>query len=158
MATYSESLQDIFKQYENAGMPVPAEPREVAAWAIKKGLWKPRPADVNKLLANDLSRALREEYRTDASGRRYRAKHAVRETKDGRQISLWADMGSAPHRHMKKAFMQRRKQVVGDCYQLKTDADVYNDTRAKDNPIQIFLDFTDDVAELQELEQKKKAS
>ncbi len=158
MATYSEQMQDIFKRYEAAGMPIPAEPRAVAAWAIKNGLWRPKPADVHKLFADDLTRALREEYRTDDRGRRYRAKHAVRSTKDGKQISLWADKESAPHNHMKKAFVQRRKQIVGDCYQLQTDVDVYIETRAQHDPVQVLFDFTDDVAEIQALELRERAS
>ncbi len=46
--------------------------------------------------------------------------------------------------------LQRRQQIVGDCLQLKTDVDVYNDKRDLAEPIQIPLDFTLDVAELQQ--------
>ena len=38
--------------------------------------------------------------------------------------------GVKDHSHrpfMEKAFGQRRRQIVGDCLQLKTDVDVYND-------------------------------
>ena len=45
---YAEQMQKIWKAYEDAGMPIPATTKDVAAWAIKKGLWKPRPADVMK--------------------------------------------------------------------------------------------------------------
>ena len=49
---------------------------------------------------------------------------------------------------MQKAFNQRREQIVGDCLQLKTDVDVYNDLNiGKSPPIQLVLDFQDDVAE-----------
>ena len=51
---------------------------------------------------------------------------------------------------MEKAFAQRRDQIVGDCVQLKTDVDVYNDmNRDKQPEIQLVLDFADDVAERQ---------
>ena len=49
-----------------------------------------------------------------------------------------------------RSFAQRRQQIVGDCLQLKTDVDVYNDKREPDEPIQVPLDFTLDVAELQQ--------
>ena len=49
-----------------------------------------------------------------------------------------------------KSFAQRRSQIVGDCLQLKTDADVYNDKRDPAQPIQVPLDFSLDVAELQQ--------
>lgn len=48
-----------------------------------------------------------------------------------------------------RSFAQRRQQIVGDCYQLKTDVDVYNTKDRSQEPIQIVLDFTYDVEELQ---------
>ncbi len=50
---------------------------------------------------------------------------------------------------MERAFAQRREQIVGDCHQLKTDVDVYNDMAATkgSEKIQMVLDFTEDVAE-----------
>jgi hypothetical protein len=64
-------------------------------------------------------------------------------------LSLWGDIDdpNAPHEHFVKSFGQRRQQIVGDCFQLKTDADVYNDVRKPELPIQIVLDFTLDVEE-----------
>jgi hypothetical protein len=48
---------------------------------------------------------------------------------------------------MEIAFQQRRNQIVGDCVQLKRDVDSYNENRLPPQPIQLVLDFTDDVAE-----------
>ena len=49
---------------------------------------------------------------------------------------------------MEKAFGQRREQIIGDCVQLRTDVEVYNDMNSGKHPaIQLVLDFTDDVAE-----------
>jgi hypothetical protein len=94
-----------------------------------------------------MAKAIREEYGTDDKGRRYRLNHAVRITKSGVQLTFWAVMGFAPRRHMEMAFTQRREQVVGDCLQLKIDVDAYNDMNKADTPLQLVLDFTDDVAE-----------
>ena len=69
----------------------------------------------------------------------------------GRQFTLWADIDTAPRAHMERAFAQRRQQIVGDCYQLKTDVDCYNDSHPAEHPIQIILDFTKDVEELHSL-------
>jgi hypothetical protein len=53
---------------------------------------------------------------------------------------------------MQRAFTQRREQIIGDNVQLKIDVDVYNDmNRGKRPEIQLVLDYTDDVAERQEL-------
>lgn len=95
-----------------------------------------------------MAAALREEYRKDDAGRRYRAKHAVRKWQNGRQQSFWADIDGAPHEHMVQAFGQRRKQIVGDCHQLRLDVDHYNSVRTDEEDIQLVLDFSEDVEEL----------
>ncbi len=45
------------------------------------------------------------------------------------------------------AFIQRREQIVGDCVQLAVDVEVYNDMNKDQPPIQMLLDFRDDVEE-----------
>jgi hypothetical protein len=158
-ATYRDAaLGDRLRQYLREGQrsersrravlqPTPATSHEVAAWAVRKGLWHPRPADVIAQCAADLADALREEYITDAKGRRVRAKHAARVTKDGKQLSFWADIRTAPRSHMELAFRQRRNQIVGDCKQLKNDVDSYNDANASQPAIPMLFDFTDDLDE-----------
>lgn len=152
MTTYAEQLQRIWNKYEAAGNAMPATARDVARWAIANRLWQPKPSDIESQCAEELARAAREEYRTDKNGRRYRARHSVRTEKDGAQISLWADIDSAPRSHMERAFAQRRKQVVGDCWQLKMDIDHYNGAHLSEPPIQMVFDFTDDLNELLSLE------
>ena len=49
---------------------------------------------------------------------------------------------------MERAFAQRRQQIVGDCFQLRTDVDVYNDSHPDALPLQLVLDFTRDVEEM----------
>lgn len=147
MATYAQQMQQLFDRFREEVKDEPTDPREVAAWLIRKGLWKPQPRDLISSCAHDLARALREEYRTDENGRRYRAKHAVRTTKAGKQISFWADIDTAPRKHMEKAFAQRRIQIVGDCTQLRLDVDHYNNVNEEAAPIQLVLDFTEDVEE-----------
>jgi hypothetical protein len=46
-----------------------------------------------------------------------------------------------------RAFTQRRNQVIGDCFQLKVDVDVYNNLNTDQPPLPLILDFTDDVKE-----------
>lgn len=147
-----KQLQKIYRDYEKAGNPVPASTREVAAWAVNSGLWRPRPADLISRCTQDLSKALREVYRTDKQGRRYRAMHSFKSSRNGKQLNLWADIDLAPRKQMQKAFAHRRKQIVSDCYHLRTDVDHYNYVRKDEEPIQLILDFTDDVAEMQELD------
>jgi hypothetical protein len=152
MANYTAQMQKIWRDYEKAGMPMPPTAKQVAIWAINEGKWQSRPADIVSQCAEDLRRAAREEYRTDDRGRRYRAKHSMRVMEGGAQINIWADIDTAPRKYMEKAFAQRRQQIVGDCHQLRLDVDHYNGTHESDDPIQLILDFTDDVEEIFEIE------
>ena len=155
MAKYSEQLQKIWHKYEEEERgDIPSTPREAAAWGVEKGYISLPDLDPIDRLAEDMSKALREEYRTDKYGRRYRVNHAVRITKAGVQCTLWGGIGQ-PRQFMEKSFGQRRKQIVGDCLQLKTDIDVYNDKHQKEDPIQVELNFTHDVEETQSLRRGK---
>lgn len=149
MANYSEQMQVIFDRYTEERGDAPVSLDEVAAWAISKGLFVPAPRDVVKLCRDALADGLRQERRLDDKGRRYRAKHSVRTTVGGEQLSLWADIDSAPRSFMEKSFSQRRKSIGDDCFQIKQDVDHYNDVNLDQEPLQIVLDFTDDVAEME---------
>jgi hypothetical protein len=50
---------------------------------------------------------------------------------------------------MQVAFQQRRQQIVGDCRQLKADVDSYNENYNSGQAIQMVLDFTEDIEELE---------
>jgi len=57
---------------------------------------------------------------------------------------------------MEKSFAGRRDQVIDDCFRLKMDVDVYNDTlEDKHKQFQLVIDFTDDIAEREEFERMK---
>ena len=157
MATYNEQLQDIWHSFESEMGHTPASPRDAVVWGVRKGLIQTRKADPLEKLTEDMVTALRQEYRTDRYGRKYRVNHAVRVTKSGVQYTLWAELDHAPLEHMMKAFGQRRKQIVGDCVQLKTDVDVYNDIHSDQKPIQMILDFTQDVEEITQLRDGRAA-
>ena len=91
---------------------------------------------------------MREEYITHPQGRRVRAKHAARFMQGEKQITFWGDIRTASREHMDVAFKQRREQIVGDCRQLKTDVDSYNENENDAGPIQMIFDFTLDLEEL----------
>ena len=153
MSAYTNQVKDYVERYKTeTGNDGLLDPHEVAAWALHNGLHKPNPKTIIDAIAADIAQDWREEYRTDKHGRRYRAKHAATHKKGNKTLSLWADLDDpeAPHNHFVRSFAQRRQQIVGDCLQLKTDVDVYNDKREPDEPIQVPLDFTLDVAELQQ--------
>ncbi len=145
--TQTEVFQNLWREYEEEHDHAAASAREVVDWAVReRGLKLPR-VDPRDVLASQLARALREEYATDAQGRRYRVNHAMRVTKGGVQYTFWGVMGFASHIHMQRAFTQRREQVIGDLVQLQIDVEVYNERIPADKQIQLVLDFKDDVAE-----------
>ncbi|MHC8494525.1 hypothetical protein ACTU44_17675 [Thalassospira sp. SM2505] len=147
--TYKEQLRKIWRQYEVENGEEPHTVRECFDWAVERGLWAPRPQDIAKIFGREMSEALRQEIRVDEQGRHYRAKHCVRENRGGVQLALWNDIDRAPRSFMEKSFQQRRQGIVRDSYQLKMDVDHFNDSRSKGNPIQLILNFEDDVAEIE---------
>ena len=112
--SYYEQLRSIADQYfsEHDGS---ATAREIAAWATATKRWPPQPGSLIDQCAEELSRAMREDYYTDPQGRTVRAKHAARMRENGKQFTLWADIRRASPAHMQRAFQQRRKQILGDC-------------------------------------------
>ena len=152
MSAYANQVKAYLERYQlEVGGDGLLNPHLVAEWAYRNGLHKPSVRTIVDAIAADIAQVIREEYRTDESGQRYRAKHAVRSKQGGKSMSLWADMDDerAPREHFVRSFSQRRQQIVGDCFQLKTDADVYNARDPLKTPIQVPLDFTYDVEELQ---------
>ena len=53
---------------------------------------------------------------------------------------------------MEVAVANRRNQILGECRQLKTDLDSYNDRHHLEHPIQASFDFTVDLEELGQLD------
>ena len=149
MASYKDQLRDIWSLYRDEHGRDPVELREVASWAIKKGLWQPRPVDLSASLANDLADALREETRTDKKGRRYRANIPVRrKAKTGQTLFEWADIDDAPHAHVEKSVQQERRSIASDCYALAMKVDHYNDANPDRPQLEMVWDFEDDIEEM----------
>lgn len=149
MATYHKQMQKIVDEYRDGGQPWPASTRSIAAWAISTGRWELPTSAAIRRCAEDLGAAMRDEFMTDSKGRRVRILHPASLFRNGAQMVLWDDIRTAPRKHMQLSFQQRRQGIVGDCRQLKTDVDSYNDAHNAENPIQIVFDFTMDLAELE---------
>lgn len=147
--SYSEQLRELWKQYREEVSTDPVDLRTVASWAIGKGLWAPRPVDLSASLANDLAQALREEKRTDKAGREYRANIPVRlRAKDGQSLFEWADIDDAPRLHVEKSVQQERRSIASDCYALVMKVEHYNEAHPDEEPIEIVMNFEDDVEEM----------
>jgi hypothetical protein len=147
MTSQTELMQQLWRTYEHEHDHAPASAREVVQWAVGTGKLAIPRIDPIDVLAGQMASALREEYDTDEKGRRFRVNHAIRVTRNGVQMTFWGILGFAPRGHMERAFTQRREQVIGDLVQLQIDVEVYNEKNPSDPPIQLVLDFQDDVAE-----------
>jgi hypothetical protein len=148
---YSDQLREIANRfYRESGYAEPPTKQDIAAWAIRKGLWHPHPSDLIEQCAEELARAMREEHIRDAQGRSVRAKHVARMPGANGTRYLWDDIRSAKPAFMEIAFQQRRQQIVGDCRQLKTDVDSYNENAKPEKEIQVVFDFRRDLEELEQ--------
>ncbi len=78
MPSQNEYLQGLFHRYREEVGVGPTSLRIVASWLIANGYWKLHPSAEVRQCADQLAKALRDEFFTDAQGRRVRAKHAVR--------------------------------------------------------------------------------
>lgn len=152
MATRNEQFADILDRYLDEVNSEPVSLDEVAEWALSEGLFKPEPRDLKKICRDAIAQGARSQKRFDGK-RWYRAKHSVRSNVGGIQLNLWADIDkNASHGFMEKSIGQRRRNIVDDCFQVKMDADHFNEANPDKEPIQPILDFTDDVAEREALE------
>jgi len=151
VAKYAQQLVDIFNRYAAEVDDAPTPLEDVAEWAVLNGLYRPNLKTVVQMCREDMAESLRHEKRVDEEGRTYRAKISVRQNIGGSQMSLWSDADLAPRTFVEKSANQRRRQIAGDCFQLKQDVDHFNFARGGDRPIPLPLDFTDDVAEIEAL-------
>jgi hypothetical protein len=147
--TYVKQMQRIVDEYRLEGLPWPTSAKNIADWAISTSRWELPAAAVRRRCADDIASAMREEYITDRKGRRVRLLHPAPLETGGQTEMIWDDIRTASRDHMLVSFQHRRRGIVGDCRQMKTDVDSYNDARADAEPIQIIFDFTMDLAELE---------
>ncbi len=78
MSTYYEQLQGLANRFFEETGAIRATKTEIAAWMVREGLWQPSPELILNKAAEDLARAMREDYYVDPQGRHVRAKHAAR--------------------------------------------------------------------------------
>jgi hypothetical protein len=145
MSIKQKETQFIIRQWKEETGKIEIDMKEVAQYAVSKGWPIPPPVSGIERLAKEFSRAAREEIRQDSkTGRPYRVYHAFATDNRG-QGMLWVDIDEAPRKYMLKSAIMRREQMVGDAVQLTLDIDHWNSVNSNEDPIEIPLDFTDDV-------------
>lgn len=108
-----------------------------------RGWEKPIPKSPEELLADQFTKAARAEMRNDrATGRPYRANHALPVKQGVETLHLWIDIDEAPRPQMHKSSVFRREQMVGDGLQLSYDADHWNTINPDEEKIQLEMDLS----------------
>jgi len=139
--------QKFIRYYKEVAGVTDVDMKEVAKLAVKMGWKMPAPKDPLDLLAKEFADAARQEVRTDKkTGNRYRAYHSLFDAHDGEQTARWIDIDDKPPRiKMLKSLVKRREQMIGDGLQLTYDAEHWNSISANEEPIQMLMDFTEDI-------------
>jgi len=147
-------LQDVVEAYRRAGNIWPATSRDIGGWAIREGLWKAPIKNQIDQCAEEIAGAMRNEFFTDPQGRTVRKKHPYREVielPDGKtqQRFPWVDMEDPKlkHEEAEMALQYGRKLIVGDCKQLKTSVDSYNDNNKHGHYVEVSFNFAEDMEE-----------
>lgn len=144
--TKNQEMQRLIRLFREKTGRQSVTMHEVASFAASQGWPLPKPKSPLDYLAQQFSGAAREEVRRDeVTGRPYRANLAVTEWNGKEQFTLWTDMDVAPRPIARKAFVQRREQMVGDAVQLSFDVEHWNRINEKDEPIDMPMDFQPDV-------------
>jgi len=146
MATKAQEMQSIIRRFREETGKTSIDMHEVAKYAAGMGWPLPKPKTALDRLAEQFSSAAREEVRKDTvTGKPYRANLAVTSWQGSQQITLWTDIDQAPRPIAQRSFQQRREQMVGDAVQLTFDVMHWNRVNPQDAPIEMPMDFTDDV-------------
>lgn len=147
--TRGDYLRAILDDYIKEHGAAPVDLDLVFLWVKTRKRWAPPEQREVRIFKEEMARAAREDYYTDPQGREVRKKHAVVIKEGEKQRSLWADIETAPPEHMRMSLQQRRRGILGDVTQLKTDLDSYNQNfnPTRDKPIQMTFNFDEDLAE-----------
>ncbi len=146
---YMKQGQRIVREYRLAGGAWPAKATEIAEWVLGRGMWEIGREDKLRVCGSFIADSMRDEHLTDAHGHRVRAKVPARtRRRDGEQGTFWDDIRTTSPEFMRISVAQRRNSIVYDCRQLSNDVRFFNELHAETPPIQLVLDFTRDVVEL----------
>ncbi len=145
MATKIEEMQRFARYYrEKVGRD--ATMNEVAAAAVQAGWPLPKPKDPIDILAKAFAEAERDEMKYDEeTGEPYRANISYKVKQGAKQLTFWGDIDTAPREKMLANVALRREQMIGDGLQLTRDANHWNRINPDKVPVDVELDFTDEV-------------
>ena len=143
----AQEMQKIIRLYREETGRAELDMHDVAMFAMRKGWPMPVPKNPLDMLAAQFRDAARQEVRKDgASGRPYRAYHAV-PTNAAQGSFFWIDIDDpeTTHANMRKSAVMRREQMVDDGVQLSLDLDHWNSARSDEERIELPMDISPDI-------------
>lgn len=120
---------------------------KVAELAKEMGWAMPRPPSEVELLARQFADDAQAERRTDEKTKRpYRVYHALPAGPKQLNLFVYVDIDEATRPQMLKSAVNRREQMVSDGYNLQLDLDHWNNINVAEEPIELPMDLTLDIA------------
>jgi hypothetical protein len=150
MAKLNEQLIKIVEDYRASGGDWPATREQIAEWAVANARYELTRGMAVRQCAERLGRAMGLEHVRDRKGRSVRKYYAAPVRENGQLVMRWDDW-NAERPFMEIAAANRRNQILGQCWQLKSDMDSYSERRCRDEPIQMDFNFNVDLEELGQL-------
>lgn len=139
-------MQRLIRHYRDETGETEVDMKKVARFAALMGWKMPTPKDPLDILAQELSRAARDEMEYDRdTGRPYRVNHAIAQKQGTQTVFVWVDINEAPRSVMLRSLNLRREQMVGDGLQLTYDADHWNSQHQDEDKLQLEMDLSFDI-------------
>ena len=154
MSAYNKQVVRLWDEWIEETGQESGDPDLFVEWARSKGKLVPRPQDVNKMLRNQVTQALRQAKRYDEEGGfTYRAKQCVTLFENDLSVKHYfdTDKGGTPTLRQ-KSVKQRREAIAHDVYRATCDVERMNKVFPEDPQLSFVYDFSDDVAELRAAE------
>lgn len=162
MSKYNDHVNELWDEWMLETGQVSGDPDEFVDWAMSNKSLVPHPQDVKRMVRRQVTQSLRQAKRFDEEGGfTYRARQSVTlfEGGEARKHYFDTDKGGSPSLRQ-KSVKQRRTAIADHVYRAVCDTERMNKVHPQEAQLNLFTDFTDDVAELRFEEQqdaKKKS-
>ena len=142
--TKRQQLLRIRDEYRKSHNNEPASAREMADWAVTEGMYKLAQYATEQRCAEELADVMRQEHMTVEGHRRVRTMHSW----SSEQRKLWDHIQTISRENMKLSVALKRKGIVGEVRQIKIDLDYFNEVHADEAPLQMSINFENDLADV----------
>ncbi len=146
---YTRQILAIMDEFAQVHGVTEVDPNEAARWAIRERKWDEPPDGKVRRLAKIMRRAAREDFFEDENGEPVRNRHPIpyRVVDEPTQKYLWLKMEEMSPGQFRLSAQVRRRGMVAGAIQYVRDVSYFNVHFNPGEPIEVSVDFTDDVAE-----------